>query len=147
MIYDSNIELDKNRAKERLEWLIAKGKQFEIKEKRQRRSIAQNSYLHLILTWYAIEYGESVEFVKQEVFKKHINGHIFKSEFVNRKTGEMREDWRSTASLDSAELTSAIDRFRNYSSKEAGIYLPTPDDMHLIQQMEREISKYDKQYL
>ena len=146
MIYDSNIELDVKRANERLEWLIANGKQFEIKEKRKRRSIAQNSYLHLILTWYAIEYGESVEYVKQEVFKKQLNAHIFKSEFINRKTGEVRDDWRSTADVDSAELTNAIDRFRDYSSKEAGFYLPTPDDMHLINQMEREISKYDKNY-
>lgn len=42
---------------------------------------------------------------------------------------EQKTSWRSTADLDTKELTTAIDRFRNYSSKEAGIYLPEPSDL------------------
>lgn len=142
MIYNAEIELDKNRAKERLEWLIKKGKRFEIKEKREKRSISQNSYLHLILSWYAIEYGETLEYVKQEVFKKQVNQIIFKTEHINKKTGEIRDDWRSTSELNTKEMTTAIDRFRNYSSKEAGIYLPEPKDMAMLNHIEAEIEKY-----
>jgi len=146
MIYNPEIELDQQRAKERLEWLIKKGKRFELKEKRERRSLSQNNYLHLILSWYAIEYGETLEYVKQEVFKKQVNKAIFQTEHINKKTGEIRVDWRSTSELNTAELTTAIDRFRDYSSKEAGIYLPEPKDLAMLNQIETEIEKF-KTYL
>lgn len=142
MIYNPKIELDKVRAKERLEYLISKGKRFELTEKRERRSISQNNYLHLILSWYAVEYGETLEYVKQEVFKKQINTEIFKTEYINRKTGEYRVDWRSTSELNTKEMTTAIDRFRNYSSKEAGIYLPEPKDLAMLNHIETEITKF-----
>ncbi|HET8837891.1 MAG TPA: hypothetical protein VFM82_02730 [Flavobacteriaceae bacterium] len=146
MIYNAQIEIDIYRAEERLKWLIEKGKRFELTEKKEKRSISQNSYLHLVLTWYAIEYGDTLEYVKQEVFKKQINPDIFRTEHINKKTGEIRDDWRSTADLDTGELTTAIDRFRNYSSKEAGIYLPEPRDMVLLNQIEAEIEKF-KEYV
>lgn len=142
MIYNPKIELDKVRAKERLEWLISKEKRFELTEKRERRSISQNNYLHLILSWYAVEYGETLEYVKQEVFKKQINNEIFKTEYINRKTGEYRVDWKSTSELNTKEMTTAIDRFRNYASKEAGIYLPEPKDLAMLNHIETEITKY-----
>lgn len=142
MIYDAEIELDRHRAQERLKWLISKGKRFEIKEKRAKRSLPQNNYLHLILSWYAIEYGETLEYIKQEVFKKYVNAQIFKTEHINKKTGESRDDWRSTAELDTQEMTLAIDRFRDYASKEAGIYLPEPKDMALLNHIEKEIEKF-----
>lgn len=147
MIYDGTKQLDQNRAKERLIWLIKKGKQFEIKEKRKRRSLSQNNYLHLIISWYAVEYGETADYIKTEVFKKQLNRDLFLSEFINKKTGEVRERWKSTSELNTLEMTTAIDRFRNYSSKEAGIYLPKPSDLALINSMEIELSKQNQQYL
>lgn len=141
MIFDGNIQFDQSRAIERIHWLINKGKRFEIKEKRPMRSLNQNRYLHLILTWYALEYGETVEYIKQEVFKKQVNPELFRTEFINQKTGEIRDDWKSTADLDTKQMTEAIDRFRNYASKEAGIYLPEPNDLASMQQIEHEISK------
>ncbi len=147
MIYDGTKQLDQNRAKERLLWLIKKGKQFEIKEKRKRRTISQNNYLHLIISWYAVEYGETAEYIKTEVLKKQINRDLFLSEFINKKTGEVRERWKSTSELNTLEMTTAIERFRNYSSKEAGIYLPEPSDLALINSMEIELSKQNQQYL
>lgn len=142
MIYNPQIEIDIFRAEERLKWLIEKGKRFELKEKRKKRTLDQNSYLHLILGWYAVEYGETREYIKQHTFKRVVNPEIFRTEHINRKMGEIREDWRSTADLDTGELTTAIDRFRNYSSKEAGIYLPEPKDLVHLNQIEAELDKY-----
>lgn len=147
MIYNPNIPIDVDRAKERFKWLISKGKTFELTEKRQKRSNQQNRYLHLILGWYAWEYGETLEYIKQEVFKKEINKSIFETERVNRKTGEVRIDWRSTADLNTKELTTAIDRFRNYSSKEAGIYLPEPKDQVYLQEIEKQLNNHAKSYI
>ncbi len=147
MIYNPNIPFDLQRAKERFKWLIQKGKTFELTEKRQKRSIQQNSYLHLILGWYAWEYGETMEYIKQEVFKKQINTEIFKTEYINKKTGEFREDWKSTADLNTKEMTIAIDRFRDYASKEAGIYLPEPSDLIYLQEIEKELKNNAQKYI
>ncbi|MEC4049303.1 hypothetical protein OX284_007660, partial [Flavobacterium sp. SUN046] len=67
MIFNSEIELEKKMAIERFRFFLSKGKTFELKEKKPKRSISQNNYLHLILSWYALEYGETLEYVKQEV--------------------------------------------------------------------------------
>lgn len=146
MIFNSTIELDKKRAIQRINFFIEKGKTFELSEKKERRSIRQNKYLHLILGWFALEYGETIDYVKQEIFKKQINPEIFRTEFINKKTGEIRDAWKSSAVLDTGQMTLAIDRFRDYSAKEAGIYLPEPKDLIYLQQIENELEN-NKQYL
>jgi hypothetical protein len=145
MIFNSEIALDKKRAIERFRFFLEKGKTFELVEKKQKRSIRQNSYLHLIISWYALEYGETASYIKQEVFKKQINKDIFEYEYINKKTGEIRIEYKSTSIIDKGQMTTAINRFRNYASKEAGIYLPEPTDIALLQQIENEIK--NNQYL
>ena len=107
----------------------------ELKQIKPPRTPNQNRYLHLILGWFAIEYGETLEHVKQEFFKKEVNAEIFKTERTNKKTGEVRLDWKSTADLDTKELTEAIDRFRTWSSKTAGIYLPSANEESYLKQI------------
>ena len=53
---------------------------------------------------------------------------------------------RSSADLDSAEMSTSITRFRNWASAECGIYLPSADEDRLIQLMEIEIGR-NKDYL
>ena len=146
MIYNTEIELDKLKANERFYYLISNKKTFELKEVKPKRSIRQNSYLHLILSWYSLEYGETLAYIKQEVFKKQINKDIFEFEYVNKKTGEIRLAYKSTSQLDSKEMTTAIDRFRNYASKEAGIYLPEPNDLVFLNEIKKEVEN-NKLYL
>lgn len=146
MLYDTSIDLDKNRAIERFKYLLNNGKIIELKEKRKIRSLSQNNYLHLILSWFALEMGETLEYTKREIFKKEVNPDLFQFEFVNRKTGEIREDLKSTALLDTKELTTAIERFRNFASKNLGIYLPEPSDLVNLREMERQIQNQN-QYL
>ena len=80
------------------------------------------------------------------MFKKIVNPQIFRTEYVNCKTGEIREAWRSTASLDTKEMTTAIDNFRDYASKEAGIYLPTPDDLVYLNEIEKQVNNLQGKY-
>jgi NinB protein len=144
MIYDGNNPLHQKQAIEKLKLFIKKGKRFELKTKQPRRSIAQNSYLHLILSWFAVETGYTIEEVKQEIFKKHVNSSLFyEGEYEGKIEGFKIERWRSSASLDSKEMTLAIDRFRNFSSIELGIYLPEPTDLIGLQELENELSKHD----
>ncbi|QYS85443.1 hypothetical protein JJC03_09350 [Flavobacterium oreochromis] len=146
MIYNSEKKIDTQRALVKIRQLISQRKTFELTEKRPKRTLSQNNYLHLILSWYALEYGETLAYIKQEVFKKQINQDLFHTEFINRKTGEIRDSWRSSADLSTAELTQAIERFRNYSAKEAGIYLPEPSDLAYIKEIEIQIEN-NKLYL
>jgi len=146
MIYDSKIDLDRKRAVERINYFLKKGKIFELTEKRERRSLSQNNYMHLIFSWYALDQGETAEYVKQHIFKRQINRDLFETEYVNRMTGEMRVDWKSTKDLDTKQMTIAIDRFRNHASKELGLYIPEPGDMVHLNEIEHQIENY-KQFL
>ena len=146
MIFNASNEFDIQRAKERLGYLIDKKKTFEITEKKPKRTYSQNNYIHLLFAWFALEYGETPEYVKQEIFKKLVNHEIFLTEYVNYKTGEVREAWRSTADLNTKEMTTAIDNFRDYASKEAGIYLPTPDDLNSLNEIERQVNNLQGRY-
>lgn len=146
MIFNASNEFDIQRAKERLGYLIDKKKTFEITEKKPKRTYSQNNYIHLLFAWFALEYGETPEYVKQEIFKKLVNHEIFLTEYVNYKTGEVRAAWRSTADLNTKEMTTAIDNFRDYASKEAGIYLPTPDDLNSLNEIERQVNNLQGRY-
>jgi hypothetical protein len=144
-IYITSREFDLHRAKTRFEMLCGKGATVELTEKKPLRSIPQNRYLHLILCQFALEYGETLEYVKQQLFKAVVNPEIFKYERVNRKTGEVREALRSSRLLDTREMTVAIDRFRNWASIEAGIYLPDANEYKYLEQIDRDIKSYDNQ--
>lgn len=141
MIFHLSNEFDRQRAKERFDFLLKNGKKIELKERKEKRTAPQNRYLHLILSWFAWEYGETQGYIKQEIFKKIVNEEIFKTEYINFKTGEIRTDWKSTADLNTQELTTAIERFRNYACKEAGIYLPEPSDLVYLEEIERNLSQ------
>lgn len=144
MWYNPENMVDVQNAIDKIKYLVSSKKIFEIKEKRKRRSISQNSYLHLILAWFAHQTGYTAEEVKQEIFKKIVNPNTFyEGEFGNIIKIER---WRSTASLDTAELSLCIDRFRDYSAKEAGIYLPEPNDLNWIRDFEIQIEN-NKRYL
>lgn len=146
MIYNPANELDVQRAIEKIKYFVNKKKVFELIQKRETKTYPQIKYAHLIMGWFALEYGETTEYIKLQYFKKLVNPKIFEFEFINRKTGEIRKDYRSCADLTKDELSLSITRFRNYSSKEAGIYLPGPEDLPMLKQIEIEINN-NKQYL
>jgi hypothetical protein len=146
MILDATKQFDIERARTRLEKLIENKSKFELTEKKPVRSVSQNAYLHLIIGWFAIEYGETIDYVKRMIFKKLVNPKIFIFERENTKTKEKRKELRSSADLDSAEMTTAIDRFRNYSSKEFGVYLPEAGEMDFLNEIKTQIEN-NKNYL
>ena len=122
-------------------WGLEKGGVVEIKKRHHQRSKSQNSYLHLILGYYASEFGYSIEEVKMDVFKRVCNADIFVRERKNKR-GVIVRYIRSSASLDTAEMTTAIERFRNYSAMEAGLYLPAPDERDAIVEAEKQVARY-----
>jgi hypothetical protein len=146
MIYRLKNDFEKQNFITKVKSLIDKKKDVELIVINQKKSVPTNSYFHLIIGWFALEYGETIEYVKQSMIKKDICPEIFKFDYVNKKTGEIRESYRSFADLNQSESNYVIDKFRNYSSKEAGIYLPDKSDLINLHQIDIELKK-NKQYL
>ena len=143
MIYNLSNRIEKEQAKTRFEYLLSKDKTIEIIEKRKTRSISQNSYLHLILSAFGLEFGYTAKEVKQYFFKELVNSDIFND---GEKHGLLTvQSWRSTGALNSKEMTTAIDRFLNYSAKN-GYRLPEPEDLIWINELKNNVEN-NKKYL
>ena len=131
MIYNLNNEYEAPKFKEKAERLLQEGAMVELKKIHPKRSLAQNSYLHLLLGFFGSEYGLSIEEVKLDIFKRTCNPELFKRAHSNKK-GIRVEFLRSTAELTTAEMTTAIERFRNWSGAVAGIYLPSANEQEFL---------------
>ena len=131
MIYNLSNEYEVPKFQEKVDKLITDGSTVELKKVHPKRTIKQNSYLHLLLGYFGSEYGLSIEEVKLDIFKRICNADLFKRSHANKK-GIHIEFLRSTAELTTSEMTTAIERFRNWSSAVAGIYLPAPDEQEFL---------------
>ena len=135
MIYNLSSPLDKANFLLRAKKLAESGKIVELTEKKPRRSLPQNKYLHVILAYFGTQTGNTTEWVKQQYYKKLVNPELFIREKEDKYLGRIKV-LRSSAELDTAEMSLSIDRFRNWSAQEAGVYIPAADEAILIQQME-----------
>ena len=142
MIYNLNDSHDIERFSCRANKLIEQQRTVELKEVTT-RSLRQNNYLHLILTAFAIETGYSVQCVKQNFFKMKCNEFIFLQTVDGMFGKEMI--LISTADITKEEMSTAIDRFRNWSANQ-GFYLPEPNETETLKKIAVEQSKI-KQYL
>jgi hypothetical protein len=144
MIYDSSNELDRKKAEERFKFLVSKGSRFELSEIRK-RSLRQNSYLHILLGILALDQGETMDYVKEYYYKRHVNRHLFVIVKQDKILGNI-ETLRSSKDLTVEEMSASIEKLRNWASNELGCYLPSADEESLLRMAEAEIERY-KQYL
>lgn len=139
MILNLNNDFDREKFKTRSEFLLKKRKVVELTEKTG-RSLKQNSYLFLILNIFAMEYGENVEFIKERFFKELCNPELFVRTKEDRFLGEITY-LRSSSDLSKEEMITAIDRFKIWASKEAGIFIPDAisdeERIELLRQIDR----------
>ena len=145
MIYDTSNPLDKANFLLRAKKLAESGVIVDLTEKKPRRSLPQNKYLHVILAYFGTQTGNTLEWVKQQYYKKLVNPDLFIREKEDKYLGRIKV-LRSSADLDTAEMSLSIERFRNWAAQEAGIYIPSADEAILIQQMEIEIER-NKEFL
>lgn len=118
MKYNTQQPIEIEKAKSKLDFLISKGSIIELTEKRQKRTIKQNSYLHVLFSLYAVEFGYTLEESKITL-KRECNFMTYKkNNFIFLK---------KTSHLNTKELTDFIEWIRNYSSNN-GLYLPTSDE-------------------
>lgn len=145
MVYDTSNPLDKANFLLRAKKLAESGKVIELTEKKPRRSLPQNKYLHVLLAYFGTQTGNTLEWVKQQYYKKLVNPDLFIREKEDKYLGRIKV-LRSSADLDTSEFSLSIERFRNWAAQEAGIYIPSADEAILIQQMEIEIER-SKEFL
>lgn len=149
MIYDLRNALDVLRLQSRLrkiEKAISEGKPMVLElTERTSRTMPQNSYLHLILQYFAAEAGLTTEYVKRYMFKATVNPHIFvrtrHDEILHRDVKVLR----STRELSREEMSEAIDRFLDWSAREADILLPEASHTDALIECEKFIDNNKKQ--
>ncbi len=145
MIYNTSNPLDKANFLLRAKKLAESGVIVDLTEKKPRRSLPQNKYLHVILAYFGTQTGNTLEWVKQQYYKKLVNPDLFIREKEDKYLGRIKV-LRSSADLDTSEFSLSIERFRNWAAQEAGIYIPSADEAILIQYMEIEIER-SKEFL
>lgn len=140
MIFNLSNPYEVDKFTEYVNRLICQKSIVELKKRLPNRSLSQNNYLHLILSYFGCELGYNLDEVKYMFFKKTVNEDIFKRKRVNNKGVEVVY-YRSTSELTTGEMTTAIDRFRNYSSAVVGVYLPSPNENQMLVYIEQEIER------
>ena len=137
MRLDFTKQFDVNKAKAYLDKLIKDQSKCELTKPREVRSLSQNSYLHVCITLYAIEFGYSL--IEAKTLLKRECDFM---RYEKHNTTFLKE----TKKLDSKELTQFIEWIRNYSSLN-GCYIPTSEEyLENKFNIDRDIDKL-KQYL
>lgn len=146
MLLDTKKPFEAKKLQTRVDYLIKKGAKVEVLEKHPKRSTDQNNYFHAVITIFAVEMGETMEYVKQRVFKHEVNPEIFVYERENVKTGEYRAALKSSASITSKEMCEAIDKFLIFAAGH-GIYIMSADDYKENYFYVQQMKEQNKQYL
>lgn len=143
MILDLKNALDLQRFKAKVDKCLRDLPVVEFTEKIQRTS-SQNRYLHLLIGMVAMDVGVTLEYAKQEYFKRLVNRDIFAIEVEDKFFGKV-ERLRSSAELNKEQMSMAIDRFKQWG-REQGICMPEPQDESLLRDIEIEMGRM-KRYL
>lgn len=120
------------RAQDHFKTLVEKKSIVEIKKVSPKRSLNQNSYLHLLLGAFGQHFGYTLEEAK--LIYKDLNSEIYSY------TKKNRTFWRSSADLTVEEMTKTIDVLREWS-KRGGYPLPTATDQEWLRQIENAIEQ------
>ena len=138
-VYDLDTDIDRERYRRRTEALLTKRAVVELSEHKPKRSLSQNNYLHLLLGEFAMQTGNKIEYVKREYFKRECNAELFVRSEVDKLTKKEVAVLRSSRDLDTGEMTTAIERFRNWAAEIAGIDLPDAEDRAWLDFISREM--------
>lgn len=145
MIYDLSNPLSLERFNVKSESLKKKGSIVEMTEKKPPRTGQQNRFLHVAIGIVALEFGETMDYVKEYYFKKLCNRDLFVIYKDDKRIGRTIAYTRSSSELTTDEMTIAIERFRNWAAGE-GCYIPSPDEHRMVQLMEIELER-SKEFL
>lgn len=142
-IYNLSNPWDRQKFKDKVNQLYKEHTYVELKKKKTQRSLSQNSYLHLLLGYFASEFGFTLDEVKIDLYKRKCNRDIFEAVRINKRGQKVRM-LRSSADLDKREMTLSIERFRNWSASECGLYLPAPNEGDALLYAQQQLDSYQE---
>lgn len=146
MLFDMLNPLDVQKFKEKTEAFIEKAKKLkegdhngknlilELKEKQAPKTIQQNAYLWVTITYVALELGYT------KIYVENMLKEACRDIFLQRrqdKRGNWFEYYRSISTLTKEEMSDCIDKWLHHCAIEFGIVIPTPDDYYYIRFMTR----------
>ena len=129
MIYDLSISSEAKKANARFNKLLDDENKISLTKRLKKRTLKQNAYLHSLIQLYAIEYGDTLHFCKQDL--------KLRCPFMNFKKDGFTYII-SSSGLDTKNLSEWIEWIRNYAGRN-GIYLPNADEFG------RDWDKYEKE--
>ncbi len=111
----------------------------EIKKVSPKRSLNQNSYLHLLLSAFGVHFGYTLE--ESKLVYKQLNKEIYF--YTKEVRGKSWDFMRSSADLSKEEMTKSIETLRKWSAV-ADYPLPTALDQEWIRQLENESEQHER---
>lgn len=141
MKYNLSSSHDIAEAQRLLSQLTVDGKVVEIKEVKPRRSLNQNSYLHLLLGAFGANLGYSLDEAK-ELYKR-LPGNKEMYAYQKDVGGKPMTFLRSSADLNKDEMTRSIETLREWSEK-MGYPLPTADNKEALMRLENYIEENER---
>jgi len=120
MILDFSNSMDVSKAKAYLAKLIETGAKCEIRKIKQQRTVRQNNYLHACLGLFCAETGYTIDESK-ELFSLQLPD-------IMRYTKQGISFRKSTADLDTKEMTVLIDKIREMALDQLGLYIPSSQE-------------------
>ena len=145
MMYNTNNPLEVQNLRLKIEKMIEKHSMVEVVEKKA-KTLQQLKYLHTILAYFGLQTGNTMDEVKTCYFKRIVNKDLFVRKKHDNILGTDKQYLISTANLTKDELSEAIERFRNWSSNVAGIYIPSSEEYIALLHIEHDIQN-SKKYL
>lgn len=118
MIYDLSKDIEIEKIKSKLTFLIKRGCMANLSEKRKKRTIKQNAYLHALFSLFGLNFGYTIDEAK-DLIKRDLK-------YIYEKKG--RIFLIKTSQMNTKELTIFIEKFRNFSNTKGGYYLPSADE-------------------
>lgn len=141
-----NLKTESKEAVEYLNKLIAKQAIVEIIEKHKRRTTNQNSYLHLLLSYCAQEFGENIDWFKLNIFKILINRDIFVTDYKGSKIDISIKQIKSSRDVTTKEMSIAVNRLILFAGKEMSLQLPEANEFDKIRQLENHLEKIESEF-
>ncbi len=134
MKYNLANKLEKSEAYRYFTILSNKKCMVEIKKVSPKRTLSQNSYLHLLLSAFGSHFGYTLE--ESKTIYKQLNASIYYYEKKGRRFA------KSSAELTKEEMMKSIDVFMRKSA-ENGYELPQATDVEWLRQLENEVEKHN----
>ena len=117
MLYDLSVTEDKSKFNDKISLYLEMGYKVDLKIVKQKRTIQQNAFLHVLITLFGIEFGYTIEEAKTHLKRSCPFMRYQKNdEWFLKRTSEMNVD----------EISEFMEWIYNHSAQN-GLILPTSE--------------------